>query len=237
MQGIAASHRRTRHPAPAGRHSDSPVARWAAPRGRGFSLAELMIAIGILGIGLAMALSLFPAALKENERSQNSILGVTICENGLSLAKLVLKSTDLTASTLVDKTSSMPSTTYPYGTAGGSFGYIILGRFLGADSYQLVAVAYRKADTAHSVIAQSISCSTSGTSVTGAGGSLRTGSPLIDKGSGKYATILTTTNNYSDGTLDRDIGAVTSAYVIQESGVPDISPAMATLVTKTGLRR
>ena len=45
------------------------------PRSRGtmgFSLAELLIAIWVLGVGLAMVAALFPAGMKANEHSDAS---------------------------------------------------------------------------------------------------------------------------------------------------------------------
>ncbi|MDP7635995.1 MAG: prepilin-type N-terminal cleavage/methylation domain-containing protein [Phycisphaerae bacterium] len=61
----------------------------AARRRTAFTLAEVMIAIGILGVGMAMVASVFPAAIKANRLSTNSTLGTIICENGLAMAKLV----------------------------------------------------------------------------------------------------------------------------------------------------
>ena len=60
----------------------------AGPKRAGFSLTELMIAIGIMAIGLAMVASLFPAALAINRRSTQEILGTIICENGIALTKV-----------------------------------------------------------------------------------------------------------------------------------------------------
>ena len=53
----------------------------------GFTLMELLIAIGILAIGGAMAAALFPAAIKENQRANSSVLGNIINENALSTLK------------------------------------------------------------------------------------------------------------------------------------------------------
>ena len=68
--------------------------------------------------------------------------------------------------------------------------------------------------------------------------SLRIGSPLIDAATGYYAKIIATDG--TTGTLDRPIhpkgGAnISSAFVIQESGVTAKSPALSVLVTITGL--
>jgi len=60
--------------------------RDASARG-GFSMAELVIAMGIMGIGLAMAAAIFPAALKQTEGSYNDLVGTMIAENGLAVAR------------------------------------------------------------------------------------------------------------------------------------------------------
>lgn len=75
----------------------SDTSRLAPPgraRPRGFSLVELMISIGILGVGLAMAAALFPAAIIENQQSANDILGTIMCENALAVVKAKIKAND-----------------------------------------------------------------------------------------------------------------------------------------------
>ena len=57
----------------------------------GFSLAELLIAIGIMGAGLAMAAALFPAGMVASEDSFRDITGTIICQNGLAITKARLR--------------------------------------------------------------------------------------------------------------------------------------------------
>lgn len=56
----------------------------------GFSLIEVLAAIGILGVGLAMAMALFPVAVQFADTSAKSSLGSIICENGLNTVTLRL---------------------------------------------------------------------------------------------------------------------------------------------------
>ena len=70
--------------------TDTRTTRRGRTGRRGFSLAELMIAIGIMGIGLTMAASLFPAAIREHSRSASNVLGMIMTENGLETARATL---------------------------------------------------------------------------------------------------------------------------------------------------
>ena len=133
---------------------------------RGFSLAETMIAIGILGIGMTMAASLFPAALQESERASSSQLGSLICENALALAQAVLVPADVQGSAelkLLNPTleatsdatrriyTSDPSTgavtyykcIYPTNATNPAYAYLLFGREVSASKARLVVVAYR----------------------------------------------------------------------------------------------
>jgi len=221
------------------------------PGGRAaFSLVEVMIAIGILGIGMTMIAAIFPAAIKQNEISANSTLGKIICENGLTLGRIAL-----TADTAENKNTEVNSATldmfadesknnviaaedqhYPSGETDSRLGFVLLARKAGK-GYQLVTVAYRKANAGNTVTADSITCSVNAgsTDISGAT-NLRVGSPLIDKDTGQYATIVATNSTGTTGTLDQSISTdVTSAYVIRESGEDRRSPAIATMATYTGL--
>ncbi len=53
----------------------------------GFSLAEMIIAIFILGIGVISVVSLFPMGLTQQRRSTDAILGPTIANNALEVLR------------------------------------------------------------------------------------------------------------------------------------------------------
>lgn len=54
---------------------------------RGFTLAEMIIALGILGVGLTMASALFPTAIKQDAITFQDTIGSMIAQNGLAVAK------------------------------------------------------------------------------------------------------------------------------------------------------
>ncbi len=61
----------------------------------GFSLTEVMIALGILAVGLAMVGAAFPAALLENKKSVENTMGALICDNGAAVCLSTLSHGDL----------------------------------------------------------------------------------------------------------------------------------------------
>ena len=64
------------------------------PGRAGFSLIELLISMGILVVGLVMAGTLFPAAIKQTSRSVDDTIGTIICQNALAVAKAKLTYND-----------------------------------------------------------------------------------------------------------------------------------------------
>jgi len=60
-------------------------------RTSGFTLIEILIAIGILSVGLLCAAAMFPAAVKENQNSFSNSMGSLICENGLAILRSKMK--------------------------------------------------------------------------------------------------------------------------------------------------
>lgn len=120
-------------------------------RASGFTLAELLISIGILGVGLTMSAALFPAGLDANKDSANDLLGTMICQNGLAIAKAKVKTFHVpgTSFTFLSDPGAGVFTPaelqYPYGS-GEETGFYVFGRRIEADKneYELLIIAYQK---------------------------------------------------------------------------------------------
>ena len=68
----------------------------------GFSLIELMIAIGILAIGGAMVASAFPVAMMENKESVEYTMAALVSENALAICRNKLRHSVLNNRVAVD---------------------------------------------------------------------------------------------------------------------------------------
>ena len=234
-----------------------PITRTTKTRTRrrqGFSLAETMIAIGILGIGMAMSASVFPAALRETQRTTNTQVGLMICENALTMARCILRKPDVPSNANPAVKNLLESAysarfgggfVYPVSdvTGGGkfAFGYLLFGKFKTDDLRTLIAVAYRKsADTATvgAYVVDGVTASGRKISTSGANKHLRTNSAVINTASGEFAVIVS--GDGTRGVLDRPLTiAGGSVYAVAEvtAGVfSDLSPAIAILSLDAGLR-
>ncbi|MBS3734410.1 MAG: hypothetical protein KGY99_05730 [Phycisphaerae bacterium] len=113
-----------------------------------FTLAELLIALGVLATGMSMVAAVFPAALTETQRSVNDVIGESICENALTLARVRLRQTDVPSRWLTNQTAAIghDNATYPVGDSDSDFGFFLTARYVTADvnDYHLVVVAYRR---------------------------------------------------------------------------------------------
>ena len=132
------------------------------PQGRNrsaFTMMEMMIAVAILGIGMTMIAALFPAAIRENQISINDTIGNLICENGLAVAKSVLKKKNIPSTSLsrvaeefVVVNISQNNQHHPQGTRDEDiaigrklYGFVVLGRRTNVEgSYQLIIVSYAR---------------------------------------------------------------------------------------------
>ena len=217
---------------------------------KGFSLAEILISIGILAIGLSMAAAIFPTALKEFERSHNQVMGNLICENALATGKVVLRADDgdnsnnkpyeiLDSTTsLEDKTSVLGANanTYPTGDPNSPLGFFLFARKLG-EVYQITAVSYRKKDINNKVMIQNVNCNIAADGLMVTGNNLIVGSPLLIRGNGEFAKLVFVDDTGTSGTLDRKLtpGNNLPCFVFKSNNNSTTSPALFALTTRTGL--
>ena len=231
--------------------------------GKGFTLAEILIALGILAIGMSMVAAIFPAAMEFNRRSTNSTLGTIICENGMVLAEMAITADIIAADSKPEELTiyadgknenylTKAQQHYPTGNEDSRTGFVVLARRASeaGGAYQLVTVAYRKSDEKNTVALLPISCSISGRNISVSGtGNLRTGTPVINRKTGEFAFVDSVNRTGTAGTLDIDTTKRSmsggSAYVLveQKNGVTinintvRRSPAIGAISKVTGLRR
>ena len=74
------------------RHTTTPSP--GAPRAAAFSIPELMITLGILGVGLTLVAGTFPVAVRENGESANNTMGTIMCRNALAIVRARLRHRD-----------------------------------------------------------------------------------------------------------------------------------------------
>jgi prepilin-type N-terminal cleavage/methylation domain-containing protein len=213
----------------------------AGDRRHGFTLAEILVALGILAIGMSMVAAIFPAAMEFNRTSTNSTLGSIICENGLILSELALTAEIVDAlppgrlAPLADDMSgrdvhiSRNEQHYPTGQGDARTGFAMLARKISAagSTYQLVTVAYRKSDKDNKVALLPVTC----TFESGAdrhriktispGNTVKIGTPLINVDTGEFAMVNSINVDATTATLDidptkRNIAGGSKYYVLVE---------------------
>ena len=232
--------------------------------GRGFTLAEILVALGIMAIGMAMVAAVFPAAMAFNQSSTNDTLGMIICENGFTLSEVSLTTTKVDTSptptlltvyadesaanlTVLDQNEQH----YPTGDSGVRTGFVMMARNAGGSVYQLVTVAYRKTSKNNIARVMGVTCTVSGKNVEAPSGTkLKIGSPLINRITGEFMIIDSIDKNGNKGTLNTSNRSTNSMsqshdfYIVVErtSGDKDISslrqsPAIQTMSKITGLKQ
>ncbi len=220
----------------------------------GFTLSELMIALGILAYGLTMSAGLFAAAMQYNNLSFRSVVGTIICENGVSVAMTTLRHDPANpiggSGQLEDVTDELDlgDRTYPIGSvdSGGRtslYGYCVLARHVGDETdYQLTIVSYKLNKTATNAELKQATVTISDMGDTSrASGSFPSGvlpdSPLIRVDTGELSSIdsieggkaeLRTRMNSTEGDV--------KVWVLTESGSGVIAPTgLAAYTIRTAL--
>jgi len=214
----------------------------SADKRTGFSLTELLVAIGVLGIGMTMVAALFVTGLAQVRMSLGVSDSTVVAANGIAVAKMFLAAGDVTSTTLTviadgGKTTKISAAFQksPYDDPDTNKGFVILARDCGNEAHQLVSVAYAKTGGGN-VTAVTVTCSVSSakqvTFTTNT--NLNVGSPVIVAASGEYARIVSVSGNTV--TLDHElsIGNGATAYVIVETGAG--SPATGVHVARTALK-
>ena len=226
---------------------------------KGFCLAELMVAIGIMAIGLILAATLFPAAIREHSRSARSVMGVIISENALETVMATLKHPlkdnggTLVEADMLNCTENIQPPEirrYPVGDPSTKYGFLVFARVKTKDKndYILSMVSFIKSDKNNIVEASKLTGVTipSGTKtfdisgyVPAAGDRHRIiGSPIIAP-SGYYATIIGVDGN--NAVLDHAIKGVDSVepWIISEKNgaafAGSRSPALIVFMTRMAL--
>lgn len=228
----------------------------------GFSLAELLFALAILGLALTSVVTLFPAAARQTENAAGHAVGDLICKNVLTVARFHLRhgqgswvGSSLAAIPTGSSTGLMDpdAVQYPDGSSD-THGALLFGRQIdGENDYMLVAVSYLK-DPNYSVSSEAITI-TAGNyddetlTVSNADGDfVRIGSPLLAangrfsyvKGKTVGATETTVTLTHA---LDRDSSTAISNDVLVVVGrdgggtlLPDVmSPVLSAMSVRTAL--
>ncbi|MGC9454195.1 MAG: type IV pilus modification PilV family protein [Phycisphaerae bacterium] len=232
----------------------------------GLTLAEVLIAVVIFGIGLTMVAGIFPAALKLNKSSTDDVIGTLIGQNALALAQVRLShqamqdlgvDTDMTrlddltynGSPLISERDRV----YPRPEETGdesTMGWVLLGRKISNDpdenDYLLVAVSYRMRETDNTVSVTSHSIDISDyedVSRADFGGSVppegvqQNGVIILPDGRHAYINGL----DGGEAVLDRRIAeanGVSVSVVYEEEGgdITRNSPVMAVVIGRTALR-
>jgi len=226
---------------------------------QGFTLAEILVALGVLAIGMSMVAAIFPAAMVLNRRSQNSTLGTIICENAMALAEMALTAQNVESASgnlltvYADSRNeaylSRIKQRYPTESAEPTrTGFVLMAREVpdAAGVFQLITVAYRKKEASNTVevLAINATVSANGRDITGS--NLKIDSPLINRKTGVFAYIDSINMDGTSGTLDiksgdpRKLTGGSCFIVAERAGVGYVarrSPAIGIMSLMTGLKR
>ncbi len=128
-------------------------------RAGGFTLVEVMVALGILAIALPMVAAGLVSGMLENQESVENTMSNLLAENAISLLRIRARDSDFAPTWgAADKTLSSPTNRVPdsvidpedcvYAPFGqpSSFAFVILGQRLehARNDYRFVVLVYRR---------------------------------------------------------------------------------------------
>ncbi len=203
---------------------------------RGFTLIEVMVAIGIFAVGVVLVATTFPAAMLENKESSDHMLGALITENALAICRTTYRYEG--EGELVMNTSFKPGIAYknqnyqhyPFFDTKSRYGWLVAARRMtpGANDFQYAIVAYRKFDVKNSIHFETTTVT--GNTITGAKGAL--GSPVINAATGKFAKLV---GSKTSSKLNISPGDGAALVVRNPDASADYSPAFFCLIVRTSM--
>jgi prepilin-type N-terminal cleavage/methylation domain-containing protein len=224
------------------------------PAQAGFTLVEVMIALGIMVIGFSMLATSFPVAIVENRESVNKTMSAMICQNAVGVVRSRFShkagvngapTLNGVVSVLMEKTGDIGpmDRIFPVPDLNEQTDWLDAGRTQTASRYayvvairqvvpdvnyyQVAVVACRKFNAGDTLRLDD--CSVSGNKAVGG---VSIGSPVILKNSGEWATVYN-----SNGNLDRPLPdcAAGGAYCVKNYSGGD-SPAIGCMVTMLAVK-
>ena len=172
----------------------------------GFTLMEIMIALGILAVGLALVSTAFPSAMMENKESVEKTMTTLIGENALAICRIRLSHTsikDSVGNALSDENNLdlIPDAEQIYPIDSDSrYGWLLaIKQYDDNNDYLLVIVPYRKLLPDDQIPCfQQVTTNAEGNKITF--GNIFVGSPVISITDGSFAFVTDAQGNLS-GTI------------------------------------
>ena len=190
--------------------------RLARRGGAGFTLIEILLALGILAFALSMVAAVFPVAILQAKQADRTTMDTLIAENALAVIKATARhSTFATVGTTMVpvvlqngggglRSLHVDDTRYPIGDDESRYGWVALVRQSspGANDYQFVVIPYEKSPGVnYGAKDYPTLVSYSGVSISGTTASfsqqsdMAIGSPLVRADGGGFTFIVGIENN------------------------------------------
>jgi len=122
----------------------------------GFSLIELILAMGLFAVGMAMIAAMFPVAIVQSKQANQQTLAILIGENAEAIIKTKLKSSEMSGfpqngpwAPLVFGSIAPPpfqihtnDGMYPAGNSASPYGWTALARCGGSNQFEFCVIPY-----------------------------------------------------------------------------------------------